>query len=73
MPKTRSQTCPKAPSKEKRPDNPVKHPKGWSKNMHYFNLGGQCGQSCPCCRAMVGDILGACPICHENKQLLQFP
>lgn len=37
----------------------IKHPSSWSKNNHY----GQCGQSCPCCRAHVGDTLGACPIC----------
>lgn len=38
----------------------TKHPDFWSKNSHY----GQCGQSCPCCRANVGDSLGACPICQ---------
>ena len=35
------------------------HPSCWSKKAHY----GQCGQSCPCCRAAVGDTLGACTIC----------
>ena len=37
----------------------IKHPSSWSRKIHY----GQCGQSCPCCRAGVGDSLGACPIC----------
>ena len=35
------------------------HPKYWTEEKHY----GQCGQSCPCCRAAVGDTFGACPIC----------
>ena len=35
------------------------HPKYWNIHTHY----GQCGQSCPCCRAEVGDTFGACPIC----------
>lgn len=35
------------------------HPKYWNIHTHY----GQCGQSCPCCRAAVGDTFGACPIC----------
>ena len=35
------------------------HPRGWDSHNHY----GMCGQSCPCCRAEVGDTLGACPIC----------
>ena len=38
------------------------HPSCWSKKVHY----GQCGQSCPCCRADVGDKLGACTICTPN-------
>lgn len=38
----------------------IKHPDVWSNDQHY----GQCGQSCPCCRAHVGDTLGACPICQ---------
>ena len=50
------------------------HPKGWNKHIHYCNLGGQCGQSCPCCRAEVylkgidNDAKwGACVICLKNK------
>ena len=35
------------------------HPIYWCNKNHY----GQCGQSCPCCRAEVGDTFGACPIC----------
>ena len=30
-----------------------KHPKGWCQKTHYMGSGGQCGQSCPCCRAEV--------------------
>ena len=41
---------------------PTSHPIGWSPTAHY----GMCGQSCPCCRAEVGDTLGACPICKKN-------
>ncbi len=41
---------------------PTSHPMGWSPMAHY----GMCGQSCPCCRAEVGDTLGACPICKKN-------
>lgn len=39
-----------------------KHPNYWTKEKHY-GAHGQCGQSCPCCRAEVGDTFGACPIC----------
>jgi hypothetical protein len=38
----------------------VKHPECWSERSHY----GQCGQSCPCCRAEVGDTWGACLVCN---------
>ena len=37
----------------------IKHPYIWSKDNHY----GQCGQSCPCCRAHFYETLGACPLC----------
>ena len=42
-----------------------KHPCGldgkpWTSETHY----GMCGQSCPCCRKMVGDKFGACTICN---------
>ena len=37
----------------------IKHPDKWSSDTHY----GVCGQSCPCCRASVGESFGACPIC----------
>ena len=50
------------------------HPSGWNKHIHYCKLGGQCGQSCPCCRAEIYlkgiDIdakWGACTICIKNK------
>ena len=45
------------------------HPVGWTKKNHYSELGWQwCGQSCPCCRARVGDILGACPVCIRERK-----
>ena len=37
----------------------IKHPDIWSKISHY----GQCGQSCPCCRAHMGETLGTSSIC----------
>tara|TARA_B110000971_G_scaffold147391_1_gene150565 strand:+ start:86 stop:289 length:204 start_codon:yes stop_codon:yes gene_type:complete len=49
------------------------HPNGWNTHIHYCNLGGQCGQSCPCCRAEVylknidkDAYIGACPICIKK-------
>jgi hypothetical protein len=46
------------------PQQPPQHPVGWSVKNHYMDLGFcWCGQSCPCCRARVGDTLGACEIC----------
>ena len=52
------------------------HVKGWTKQHHYCTIGGQCGQSCPCCRAelYLSNIdpdakLGACEICiYKNKK-----
>lgn len=46
-----------------------KHPSLWNHKTHY----GQCGQSCPCCRKKMGEILGTCPICdtlpiYQNLQ-----
>ena len=50
-----------------------KHPEYWTKEKHY-GIHGQCGQSCPCCRAEVGDTFGACPICiitfNESIQMV---
>ena len=50
------------------------HPDGWTHNFHYCYIGGQCGQSCPCCRAELynkGIDLdahwGACTICIKKK------
>ena len=44
------------------------HPSGWDKVNHYGPLGWcYCGQSCPCCRASAGDVLGACEICLNKK------
>ena len=43
------------------------HPNGWDSTNHYMSLGGQCGQSCPCCRAQVEETnIGVCPICRPN-------
>lgn len=60
------------PSKQKK--QKTIHPLGWTHNLHYCNLGGQCGQSCPCCRAELynrGIDLdahwGACTICIKKK------
>ena len=51
-----------------------KHPKGWESSLHYMRMGGQCGQSCPCCRAQVflnkidpDAHFGACEICISKK------
>lgn len=38
-----------------------KHPKSWNNHTHY----GQCGQSCPCCRAQMGESFGGCTICRQ--------
>ena len=35
------------------------HPPHWNPIRHF----GRCGQSCPCCRARVGELMGACPVC----------
>ena len=58
------------PVHEPVPHEPVphEHPEGWSSKDHYMLMGWcWCGQSCPCCRARVGDTLGACPICISRK------
>ena len=43
-------------------NEPIIHPECWNEHTHY----GQCGQSCPCCRAMVGDEWGACLVCSKK-------
>ena len=50
--------------------NYKKHLHRWSQKNHYMYMGGQCGQSCPCCRAEVYNSgidpdakWGACEIC----------
>lgn len=50
-----------------------KHPVGWDFNSHYMFIGGQCGQSCPCCRSKVGDTLGSCPICNKDNKTFKKP
>ena len=76
MVETRSQTKHRESEqkqKQKQKQTELTHPEGWTRHLHYFNFGCYCGQSCPCCRALVGDTLGACPICLENrKKSLQF-
>lgn len=51
------------------------HTLGWNMDSHYSEIGGQCGQSCPCCRAEVYNRgidpdahWGACTICLKNKK-----
>jgi len=46
----------------------LEHPVGWDEKTHYSSMGCFCGQSCPCCRAIVGDKLGACEICLKKKE-----
>ena len=42
----------------------MEHPQYWSKSNHY----GMCGQSCPCCRAIVEESnFGVCPICRKKR------
>ena len=50
------------------------HLNGWNKHIHYCKVGGQCGQSCPCCRAEVylkgideDAWWGACTICMKTN------
>jgi hypothetical protein len=43
-------------------DQELIHPDCWNAIGHY----GQCGQSCPCCRAEVGDVWGACLVCSKK-------
>jgi len=50
------------------------HPSGWNSRLHYMSMGGQCGQSCPCCRAEVflknidpDAKWGACSICLKTE------
>ena len=49
------------------------HGLAWSANVHYMSIGGQCGQSCGCCRADVYKSgmdedakWGACSICLSS-------
>ena len=75
MVETRSQTKhreSKQKQKQKHKQTKLTHPEGWTSHLHYSSFGCYCGQSCPCCRALVGDTLGACPICLQNKKSLQF-
>jgi hypothetical protein len=41
------------------------HPKSWTPAEHY----GQCGQSCPCCRARVEETsFGVCLVCRAGGE-----
>ena len=58
----------------KKPRKTSKHPPGWHHKFHYMKMGGQCGQSCPCCRAYVflqnidpDAKWGACQTCLQKK------
>ena len=45
-------------------DKVEEHPSGWTEEHHY----GMCGQSCPCCRAIVEETdFGVCTICRKHK------
>ena len=55
-----------------------RHPRGWNHTHHYMHIGGQCGQSCPCCRARVflsgidpDAKWGACPTCLRKTKKSQ--
>ena len=52
----------------------MNHVRGWSKVNHYMSFGGQCGQSCPCCRSIVEpNNFGVCNICrlHQISKTLE--
>jgi hypothetical protein len=49
------------PVYEQNQEEELIHPECWNAIGHY----GQCGQSCPCCRAEVGDEWGACLVCSN--------
>ena len=71
---TRSQTqCQVATTATVAKETTVVHPKGWTSKAHYMFIGGQCGQSCQCCRAQMfisgmdpDAKFGACTICISN-------
>lgn len=58
------------PTKMVKPKAETTHGIGWNTSYHYMSIGGQCGQSCPCCRAGVFKSgvdpdakWGACNVC----------
>jgi hypothetical protein len=57
----RSHTKVKVIEDEGEPEQ-ITHPECWNEHTHYE----QCGQSCPCCRAEVGDEWGACLVCSKK-------
>ena len=58
------------------------HTLGWNIDNHYCQIGGQCGQSCPCCRANIYNNgidpdakFGACKVClinNNKKKTVRF-
>ena len=51
----------RSPSPENAPPHPLDvHPAEWSPSTHH----GQCGMNCPCCRALRGEVFGACRVCQ---------
>lgn len=77
MVQTRSQTKAIASIAENtliKVDPPLPHPKVWTKEHHWLAIGGQCGQSCPCCRAEAylkrwdpDGHWGACDMCMPRS------
>ena len=63
----------KAESQEWKPPphlSALPHSTKWTKDHHWLAIGGQCGQSCACCRAQAylegrdpDGHWGACPLC----------
>jgi len=39
----------------------------WNKKEHY----GNCGQSCPCCRANLKEEIGSCKICLNALKIIK--
>lgn len=73
---TESQKKPRKTAKQPMSDCKARHPPGWHHKFHYMKMGGQCGQSCPCCRAYVflqnidSDAKwGACQTCLQKKMM----
>ena len=55
-------------TRDKKTIIPKQHIEGWTQQEHYTNIGHWCGQSCPCCRALLGELWGACSICSKIEE-----